>query len=163
MSDEIVRVGQITGAFGLKGIVKVTPLTDYWETRLAEGNRLLLKGKWVTVEVFQIHKNRPMLKLSGVDDATAAENLQWEYLEAEGDVELNEDEYLVEELLGLRVVTIEGEELGEVDEVLPMPAHDVLQVGEIMIPLVKEFVREIDLESETMTVKLIPGMRPGDE
>ena len=60
------------------------------------------------------------------------------------------------------MVTEEGEELGTVTDVLPYPAQDILQVGEIMIPLVKEFVKQIDEESGTITVHLIPGMRPGE-
>lgn len=163
VAKEFVRVGQIVGAFGLKGEVKVEPMTEF-EERFQAGSRLRLDGNWVTVESMRVHKGRPMLKLSGVQDATAAEALQWRYLEASAqDVpELDEDEYLVDDLIGMKVVTVEGEELGEVDEVLPYPAQDVLQVGEIMIPLVKEFVKEVDLDAEVIRVQLIPGMRPGE-
>ncbi len=107
-----------------------------------------------------IHKGRPLLKLKGIEDVTAAESLQWEYLEAVGRPELDEDEFLAEDLIGLRAVTSEGEELGEVEDVLPYPAQDVLVIGEIMVPLVKQFVKDIDLEGGTVTVELIPGMRP---
>lgn len=158
------RIGQIVGAFGLKGEVKVEPLTDFWE-RFKKGSRLRLKGDWVTVEGYREHKNRPLLKLSGVNDATAAEALQWEYLEAilTDGPDLDDDEYLTDDLIGLKVVTTDGRELGEVDEVLAMPAHDVLQIGEILIPVVKEFIKEIDLDEEVITVQLIPGLLPGEE
>jgi 16S rRNA processing protein RimM len=164
MSTEPTRIGQIVGAFGLKGEVKVEPLTNFWE-RFQKGTRLRLKGEWVTVEGYREHKNRPMLRLSGVNDATAAESLQWEYLEAilTDAPELEEDEFLTEDLFGLRVVTTDGKELGEVDDVLTTPAHDVLQIGEILIPVVKEFVKDIDLDNEVITVQLIPGMLPGEE
>ena len=163
MTGEFVRVGRIVGAFGLKGEVKVDPLTDF-EERFLKGSRLRLKGDWVTVEAMREHKGRPLLKLSGVDDATAAEALQWQYLEAPvlETPELEDDEYLVEDLVGMKVLTMEGEELGEVDEVLSYPAHEILQVGEMMIPLVKEFVKEVDLDGEVIRVQLIPGMRPGE-
>ena len=162
--SEFVRVGQIVGAFGLKGELKVEPMTEF-EERFQKGARLRLDGNWVTVESMRIHKNRPMLKLSGVNDLTAAERLQWHYLEASAKdaPELDEDEYLVDDLIGLRVVTTEGLELGEVDEVLAYPAHEVLEVGDMLIPLVKEFVKDVDLDNEVITVQLIPGMRPGEE
>ena len=157
--DKFTRVGQIVGAFGLKGSVKVVAMTDFLE-RFSKGSRLRLKGEWVEVEDFRIHKKRPLLKLSGVTTATAAEALQWEYLEipAEEKPELEEDEFLSEDLIGLEVVTVEGQELGVVDDVIPMPAHDVIQVGELLIPAVREFVKDIDFDANKMTVQLIPGM-----
>ena len=164
MSSEPTRIGQIVGAHGLKGQVKVQPLTDFWEERFAKGTRLRLKDDWVTVEGFSIHKNRPLLTLSGVKSIDAAEKLQWEYLEAIlEDLELDEDEFLTDDLIGCLVVTTDGRELGTVDEVLAMPAHDVLEVGEILIPVVKEFIKEIDLDAERIVVELIPGMLPGEE
>jgi 16S rRNA processing protein RimM len=157
--EKLTRIGQIVGAFGLKGMVKVEPLTDFMD-RFKKGSRLRLKDDWVQVEEFTIHKNRPLLKLSGVNNATAAEQLQWEYLEipASAKPELDDDEYLSEDLIGLKVVTVEGQELGEIDDVIPMPAHDVIQIGELLIPAVHEFVKDIDFDTNTMTVKLIPGM-----
>lgn len=143
----------------MKGQLKVEPLTDFLE-RFQAGSRLRLRGEWVEVESMSIHKGRPLLKLKGIEDVTAAESLQWEYLEAVGRPELDEDEFLAEDLIGLRAVTSEGEELGEVEDVLPYPAQDVLVIGEIMVPLVKQFVKDIDLEGGTVTVELIPGMRP---
>lgn len=164
MSASPVRIGQIVGAHGLKGQVKIAPLTDFVQ-RFQKGARLRLRDQWVTVESFSIHKNRPLIKLSGIDTIDAAEALQWEYLEAiiDSAPDLDEDEFLTADLIGCRVVTVDGIEVGEVDEVLAMPAHDVLQVGEVMIPVVKEFIEGIDLEAEVITVRLIPGMLPGEE
>jgi 16S rRNA processing protein RimM len=161
---EFVRVGRIVGAFGLKGEVKVDPLTDF-EERFAKGSRLRLKGEWTTVEAVRYHKNRPLLKLTGVSDVSAAEALQWEYLEAPAldEQDLEDDEYLVEDLIGMKVRTRQGEDLGVVEEVLDYPAHDILKVGEIMIPLIKEFVKEVDLDEEVITVELLHGMRPGED
>jgi 16S rRNA processing protein RimM len=164
MSAQPVRIGQIVGAHGLRGQVKVEPLTDFWE-RFDKGTRLRLRDDWVTVESSSVHKNRPLLKLSGIDSIDAAQALQWEYLEAilDTEPELEEDEYLTEDLIGCRVVTTDGRDLGEVEEVLGMPAHDVLQIGEILIPVVKEFIKNIDLDEEVITVELIPGMLPGED
>jgi len=106
----------------------------------------------------RLHKGRPLLKLAGINDATAAQALQWCYLEALGRPEVAEDEILATDLLGLEVITTEGQKLGPVNNVLNYPAHDILVVGEVMIPLIKEFVKEIDLEQQLITVQLIPGM-----
>lgn len=155
-----VRVGQIVGAHGLKGQVKVELLTSFVD-RFQQGARLRLRGEWVEIKAAQLHQNRLLLRLVGVDNRDAAEALQWEYLEGKPEeVELEEDEYVTDDLLGLEVVTIDGKSLGVVDEILPMPAQDVLVVGQIMIPTVKQFVREIDLDQGKITVELIPGMLP---
>jgi 16S rRNA processing protein RimM len=152
-------VGKIVGAFGLKGEVKVEPMTDFLE-RMHKGSRLRLKGEWVTVEAFRIHKDRPLLKLSGINSVEAAQALQWQELLSASTERpaLDDDEYLTEDLIGMKVVTVDGQDLGQVDDVLPMPAHDVLQIGELLLPAVKEFVKDIDLDGEIITVKLIPGM-----
>ena len=69
----------------------------------------------------------------------------------------------MDDMIGLKVVTLEGRELGSVDEVLAYPAQDILKIGEVMIPLVKQFVKSVDFEKATITVDLIPGMLPEDE
>jgi len=159
MANSFVRVGQIVGAFGLKGELKVDPLTDI-EDRFLAGSRLRLNGDWVTIQSVRIHKDRPLIKLSGVDDLTAAEKLQWQYLEApaRSAEDLEDDEYLVDDLVGMKVVTVAGEELGEVDDVLQYPAQDMLEVGELLIPMVEQFIKNVDVKNKVIQVELLPGM-----
>jgi 16S rRNA processing protein RimM len=158
-----LKIGQIVGPHGIRGLVKVEPLTDFDE-HFEAGARVRIGDNWYEITSCSWHKNRPLLGLSGVDSMNAAEELRWKFLEAFPleDPDLEDDEYLVEDLLECRVVTEEGEDLGVLDEVEPMPAQDVYRVGEIRIPAVKEFVREIDLENKVITVRLIPGMRGED-
>lgn len=154
-----VRIGRVTGAHGLKGELKVEPLTDFLE-RFDPGETVLLNGEAHRVLGCRIQGARLLLELDGINDRTQAEALQWAHIESEGgEIELEEDEYFTSELLGMRVVTEEGEVLGEVEKVLPYPAHDVIVVDGIMIPAVKEFVKQVDLKGRRMVVKLIEGMR----
>lgn len=158
----MVRVGQIAGAFGLRGQVKVQPLTDFAAERFRKGSRLRLNGDWVEIESVSLHKGRPLLKLKGVDTIDAAEALQFKFLEAADRPKMAKDEFLVTDLLGLEVRSTGGEQLGIVDEVLQNPAHEILVVDEIMIPFVEQFVKGIDWRTRIVTVELIPGMRPGE-
>ncbi len=156
----MVRVGRIVGAHGLRGELKVEPLTRFLE-RFEPGRTLCLQGQSYKVESCRGHGDRLLVKLVEIDGRSAAESLQWSFLES-ADAErpgLDEDEYLSRDLLGMAVRTEEGEDLGVVGSVLEYPAHDVLVVGEMMIPAVKEFVREVDLEARRMVVRLIEGMR----
>lgn len=162
MSGPLARVGQIVGAHGLRGELRIAPLTDF-TARFAKGERLQLQGVWRKIEASREHKGRPLIKLEGIDDIHAAEKLQWEYLDAEGPPPAADDEFLIEDLIGLAVYDADGSLLGEVDEVLTLPAHEVLQVGETMIPFIEEFVEEVDFDAERISVRLIPGMLPGSE
>lgn len=157
-----VRVGQIAGAFGLRGQVRIQPLTDFAAERFRKGGRLRLDGEWVDIEAASVHKGRPLLKLRGIDTIDAAEALQFKYVEAEDRPRMAKGEFLVTDLLGLEVRTLDGEPLGKVDGVLPSPAHEILVVGEIMIPFVDHFVKSVDVRARMVTVQLIPGMRPGE-
>ena len=116
----------------------------------------------VEIETVSIHKGRPLVKFVGVETIDAAEALQFKYLEAVEKPRTAKNEYLVTDLLGLEVRVENGEILGKVDEILKNPAHEVLVVGEIMIPLVERFVLNIDRNAKAITVRLIPGMRPGE-
>jgi 16S rRNA processing protein RimM len=154
-----VRVGQIVSTFGLKGQVKVMPLTDFID-RFEPGSRLRLNGNWITVEESSWHKNQVILRLEGVRHIAIAEELRGAYLEVQADTkpQLEEDEYLTADLIGLRVLTTKGELLGIVDEVQPSPAHDLLIVGKTMIPAVKQFVKKVDIPGGFIEVELIEGM-----
>lgn len=156
-------IGRIVGAFGIRGQVKVEPMTDFME-RFSAGRKLWILDKPFTVETFSMHKGRPLIKLSGIDHIDAAEALQWSYLDTSTrqKLVLEEDEFMTKDLIGLAVVTEEGESLGVVNDVQTFPAHDTLIVGELMIPVVKAFVKLVDLEARRLTVRLIPGMRPGE-
>jgi len=153
-----LRLGQIVGAHGLRGQLKVEPLTDFFE-RFAKGTVITIQGVETTITEFTVHKGRPLIRVAGVSDMTTAQKLQWAYVEgADEEVELDDDEFLIEDLIGMRVVTTDGRDLGVVTEVLENPAHEILVVGDVLIPFVDEFVSEIDDEANVILVKLIPGM-----
>jgi 16S rRNA processing protein RimM len=73
-----------------------------------------------------------------------------------------EGEFYAREVIGLKVRTIDGEELGEVTEILVTGANDVYVVqgprGEILLPARVEVIKGIDVEAGVMTVELLPGL-----
>lgn len=156
-------VARIVGAHGLKGYLKLTLLTDFPE-RLSEGSRLRLNGQWVTVRSTAIHQDRLMVQLAEVRDRTGAEALRGAVLEAiDSKPALDDDEFLVTDLIGCEVVTPAGRALGAVTDILPYPAQDVLAIGDIMIPFVKEFVKDIDLPNRRLIVEPLTGMLDASE
>ncbi|HLK14031.1 MAG TPA: ribosome maturation factor RimM [Fimbriimonadaceae bacterium] len=154
----LVPVARIVGAHGLKGYLKLELLTDFPD-RITEGSRLRLDGSWVTVRSTSVHQNRLMIRLEGVRDRTEAEALRGKTLEAPDTApKLEEGEFMVRDLIGCGVLTTDGKSLGTVEDVLPYPAQDVLAIGSLMVPFVKEFVKEVDLVDRMLVIQPIPGM-----
>ncbi len=159
-----VIVGRIVGTHGVKGAVKIETKTDFPQ-RFTPGNFLF--GGMTKYEILGVswHKGQARMQLSGINSMEAAEALKWVYLTVpEADLpELDEDEFMTDDLIGLAVKSDAGQEYGLVSDVLHYPAHDILVVGELMIPAIFEFVTDIELDSGVITVQLIPGMGPGEE
>jgi 16S rRNA processing protein RimM len=105
-----------------------------------------------------------ILALEGLTDRTAAEELRGAVLLAPR-VDLPEpdaDEWYVPDLVGLVVATEDGRELGRLEEILKLPAHDVYVVrgsgGEILLPAIADVVLGVDVAAGRMTVHLLPGL-----
>ena len=146
----MIRVGQVTGAYGLEGAVKVTPLTDFRD-RFDPGARVLLDGFQHHVEWSRESQPGLVVKLRGIDNRTMAELFRGRYLEVPDEQmrALEEGRFYHRQVVGLAVVTRSGRPLGTIAEVLERPANDVWVCGEgaieHLIPATKDAVLEVDL------------------
>jgi 16S rRNA processing protein RimM len=95
---------------------------------------------------------RPILRLEGLETRSAIEALRGEPLLVERPP-LEEDEWWADDLVGLRVVD-GAREVGVVERVLSLPSCEVLEVGELLIPLVSDAVRDVDLAAGVVDVDL---------
>jgi 16S rRNA processing protein RimM len=118
------------------------------------------------VENVWYHKQFVMIKFGGIDDMNAAETLRGAEIKIDDSeaLPLGEDEYYIRDLLGLRVVTDEGETLGELSDVLQTGANDVYVVknkndGQVLIPAIAQCVLDVDIGARAMTVHLLEGLR----
>jgi 16S rRNA processing protein RimM len=120
----------------------------------------------LTVVEARPHGRSWRVRFEGMADRDEAEVLTGTVLSVDASrlPALPEGTYYSFQLLGLRVVSVAGEELGRLDEIVETGARDVYVVlgerGEILLPSIPEVVREVDLETGTMTVELIPGLVP---
>lgn len=115
----------------------------------------------VTIAVVRLHKGRPLVTLAGVVDATAAEAfVRGELLIPRSAAALGAGEYFDDDLVGCALIDREGRSRGTVVEVAHHPAQDVLLVGpgRAMLPLVRAFVREIDVAAKTIRIDVPPGL-----
>ncbi len=167
MTDEI-QVGTIVQTHGLKGEVKVFPTTDEperfeeleWVT--ADNGRTQVKLHIDSVRYF---KQLVILKFRGLDSIEDVQQMKRARLMIPRDqaVELEPGEYLVPDLIGMRVVTDEGDELGKLSNVMQTGANDVYAVEmndgkEILLPAIDSCILSIDLEKGCMTVHLMEGL-----
>jgi 16S rRNA processing protein RimM len=153
----VVRVGQVVGAFGIAGAVKVLPLTDF-DDRFAAGSQLLLTDEARRVEWSRKQAPVFVVKFAGVDSRTQAETYRGSYLEVEDeDIRpLPNGRWYHHQLIGLKVATESGEELGTLTSVLDRPANDVWVVAqereEHLVPATQDAVLDVDLEAGRVTV-----------
>ncbi len=160
-----LRLGQITGAVGLRGEVRVYPYTDYKE-KFEEIPHVLLGGKKRLIESVRYQKNMAVLKLSGVNDRTAAEACRGEYLfiDRADAPPLPEDTYYVADLLGLSVVDEEDKPVGTLKDVVQNTAQDLYVIEDeegrrFSVPAVGEFILEVNVNEGFIRMHLIPGLR----
>ena len=108
-------------------------------------------------------KGPVLIKLVGVTDRSGAEALYGHeiYVQPATRAPLESDEYFIDDLIGLKVVTDQGKPLGTLTKVIQNPANDVYETDlGALIPAVKAFIVSLDLLEKQMTVKDDPGLMP---
>ncbi|MBI2324273.1 MAG: 16S rRNA processing protein RimM [Chloroflexi bacterium] len=137
------------GAHGLKGDVRVEPLSDRFEERFRVGSRLLSAVGPVTVAAVRGTDADPIVHFEGIDDREAAERLRGELRVSREEARAGEG-HLWADLVGKAVVTPDGARLGVVREVLRAGGADVLVVQgerEILLPMLESVIREIGADA----------------
>ncbi len=165
--EQFLQVGVITSTHGLRGEVKVFPTTDD-PARFLQLKDVILEGKRgrldLTVERVKFFKQFAIVKFKGLDRIEDVES----YVKCpllvtrENAVPLEEGEYFIADLIGLRVVTDEGEEFGVLTDVLQTGANDVYVVdhhgAEVLLPVTRECVLDVDVEGGFVTVHILKGL-----
>ncbi|KMT21487.1 ribosome maturation factor RimM [Clostridium cylindrosporum] len=167
---EYLKVGQILKPHGVKGEVKVYPLTDNSKrySKLKKVYTTKDDVNYIPIEIESVKyvKEFPILKLKGIDTVNDAEKLRqiYIYVDRENAVKLPKDSYFIADLIGMKVITDEGEHLGEVVSVFPTGSNDVYEVKSpnhkknILLPAIKDVILEIDIEAREMKVHILEGL-----
>jgi 16S rRNA processing protein RimM len=157
-----VTVGRIIAAHGIRGELKVEPLTDFPQ-RFDAGSRLWLDGAPVTVERGRRQGRNVILKLRGIDGRTQAEALHGKELLAPQATPLEQEGvYYLHDIIGARVQDAAGQALGELADVLATGSNDVYVVrgprGELLLPALDDVVLAVDLEARRIVVEIPDGL-----
>lgn len=166
-AEELFQAGVVSGTHGLRGDLKVRPLSA-GSTSLFEAPLVYLRTADQLRSYRPLravpHKGLVLLRLEGVESLTAAEGLvgaevMLRYEDLGG---LEEEEFYWFQLHGLTVVDLTLGELGTLEDLFTTAAHDIYVVqgpfGEVLIPAVEAFVKEVDLEARHMVVDLPAGL-----
>lgn len=166
--EDLLKVGVITTTHGVRGEVKVYPTTDEPERFLDLEYVLLDTGKELRrldIKNVRFFKNLVILKFDGIDNINDIEKYKGRdlWIPREEAQELDEDEYYIADLLGMKVLLEDGSEFGTLKNVMETGANDVYIVdsvehGEVLLPAIKECIRDVDIETNTMTVHLMKGL-----
>ena len=168
----LISVGKIIKPFGLKGEVAVEILTDF-PLRFLEMEELYLvdelkskKEIVAKIESARFHKKRVLLKIDLINSPEEGDIYRnWHFKINKKDVQkLPNDEFYIFDLIGIDVLTTEGESVGILKKVIPAGFHDVYEIhhpetGKVnLIPSIKKFVKNVDIGNKKMIIEAIEGL-----
>jgi len=169
---QYMEIGTIVNTHGVKGEFKVIPSTDDVTRYELLDNVLVEVGDELIefpIESVRYFKQFVLLKLKGIDDMTKAERFKTYVLKIPRELALplDDNEYYIGDLYNMKVVTEDGEDLGEIVDILFTAANDVYVVKdsssssskEILIPAIKDCIKDVNLKENIMTVHLLEGLR----
>jgi 16S rRNA processing protein RimM len=164
----MIKLGKIVGTFGIKGELKIYPLTNYKEMFLEFEYLFLSTDKdllRVNVVKARIQKNTIIILLEGIDSINQAQDFIGKDVLIEESLlpELDETEEYVYKLLGMKVYLENNELLGSISDVFDNGAHGIYEIKnedgkEILIPVLEDTIISRDFEEGIMVVKLLPGL-----
>ena len=163
----LLVVARIGRAHGVNGEATIEVRTDLPEERFIVGSVFVTEPSSfgpLTITSVRNHNGTLLLGFKEVKDRTAVEKLRDVLLLADVDISEggDEDNFHIQELLGCRVVTDTGVEVGIMTDLVQLPGQDLLAVDhngrEILIPFVLEIVPEIDVENKVITITPPEGL-----
>lgn len=167
--EDLLQVGVVTTTHGVRGEVKVFPTTDDSARFKKLKNVILDMGREkldMEITSVKFFKNLVILKFKGYDNINDVERFRQAKLLVTRDnaVELAENEYFIADLIGLKASSDEGEELGEITDVLQTGANDVYVISkegapDLLVPAIKDCVVNVDVKAGTIVLHLLDGLR----
>ncbi len=159
--SKFLEAGEIVSTHGIRGEVKILPWTDSVDF-LRRFKTLYIGGASYRVLHSFAHKGCMIAALEGIGDVSAAMALKGRTVcFARADAHLPKGSFFLADILGARVVTEAGAEVGTLVDIIENPTQNVYVVRgerEHLIPAVPEFIRSTDAENGVVTVRLIEGM-----
>jgi len=170
MNQILHIVGEIVNTHGIRGELKIVPHTDFAEQRFAKGSKLVIVASngthtEVTVQSSRSNKKVYIVAFKEFTNINEVEKFKGSLLKIDEKYQddLEEDEYYYHEIIGCMVETEEGEQLGEIIEILSPGANDVWVIKrpknkQLLIPVIDDVVLEVDVANKKVIVSLMEGL-----
>lgn len=167
--ENLLQVGGIANTHGLKGEVKVFPMTDE-PARFKELKQVKLKTNdgYIDLEIERVRffKQFVILKFKGIDDINDIEKYKGNglFVTRENAVSLEEDEYFIADLIGLDVLDESGKKIAVLKDVIQTGANDVYALRmeesgeELLIPAIKDCVLQVNMEEGYIKIHIMEGL-----
>ncbi|MCI9319653.1 MAG: ribosome maturation factor RimM [Lachnospiraceae bacterium] len=166
--EDFFQVGIITSPHGVRGEVKVYPTTDDVRRFKRLKEIILDTGKErlnLEIESVKFVKQFAVLKFKGYDNINDVEKFRQKSLlvARENAVRLKRDEYFIADLMGLKVLDEEEQEIGVLRQVIETGANDVYAIDmkdgrELLLPAIKQCVLEVDVEAGFIKIHILEGL-----
>jgi 16S rRNA processing protein RimM len=176
--ENMLRVGVITGAHGIKGEVKVFPTTDDPKRFKKLKDIFIDDGKTLSAAELtgaRLSKNMVIASIAGITDRDMAESLRKRELliDRSNAVKLSKDEYFISDLTGLRILDEDGNGVGVLKDVITTGANDVYEIKldenflyggvkprdkMLYLPAIKECVLSVDIPGGEIKVRIMKGL-----
>ena len=155
--DGFIAIGQIINTHGIKGEVKVYPLTDDIN-RYKILKEAYIDGELIKVTECKFLKDKVVLKIDNIDSIEEATKYKNKYISVKKEeaIKLPKDRYFIVDLIGCKVVQETGEELGILSEVIKTGSNDVYVVKgkkETLVPALKDIVINIDIDNKLILIR----------
>jgi 16S rRNA processing protein RimM len=170
-SDTLIALGLIQKPRGLKGELLVKPYQDSSST-LRAGLSVSIKRAdkiiQTKIQYVKISNLKYWIKLEGIDDRNQAEEISGGEIYCVQDqlAQPDMDEHFVFDLIGLVVLDKENNQIGVVRDLISNPANDILEIetnrGNVLVPFVKEFIKEISVEKKIIVIDRIQELYPDE-
>lgn len=157
-TDKKIIIGKFGATHGIRGDIKVYPLTDFPE-RFNTIKTAYVDDKEIEISKTRYQKNFVVMKIKGIDnreDAMRFTNKLLKINRADA-ASLNEGEYYAFDIVGLSVINQDDIVLGEITDILKTGSNDVYITKakdgrQILIPALKKVVTEINIQNGYMKV-----------
>ncbi len=161
LMDKEIVIGKIVAPHGVRGDIRIMPLTDRPEQFLNLSYLLLEDGRQLTVKAARFHKRMVLVSTKEITTMNDAELLRDKkiLIRAEDLPPLEEGRFYVADLIGLPVFDEDGKQLGTFKDSITTGSNDVYIIAvpggkDLLIPALKIYVREINLQEKRIVVKL---------
>lgn len=166
--EDFFKVGVITTTHGVRGEVKVFPTTDDARRFKRLKEVILDTGKeqlTLEIESVKFFKQFVILKFKGIDNINDVEKYRQKelFVPRKNAVRLSKDEYFIADLIGLKVLDEQEQEIGVMEDVMETGANDVYVIRmndgrELLLPAIKQCVLQVDVESGYVKVHIMDGL-----